>query len=202
MAKMFSKNEQQDDNGIFIQTGTIINIEPSVDSQYPKNVDYVLTLQFTKEEGEPYQKKHFLNGNLMGKDQSLPPHLTFFLTAIGIETLAEEEMNKIVDAFASSEDSRELKDLAIGKDIKILQFVSGTYTNSEGEQKPSYKFWNGQQKGFRNLIPIFSVETENKDILEAFKLKLTDSYKPKYTPEVLDGNFESSEATEYTDEEI
>lgn len=200
MAKLFSPSGMLD--GVFVQKCTISNLEtnPNSNSPFKKQIDLILTITVEREDGEAYEKKHFLSGNLMGQDKSIPPNLTDFLRAIDI--LGHPNKDDIVEAFSNSVVTEELRSLAIGKQIKLLSFVSGTYTAADGTEKPSYRYWDGRQQGFRGLVPTYNVLTPDSEIVEAFKKTLTSKYPPKYTPEVLEQNSGGEEATESSEDDV
>lgn len=186
MAKLFEPSGMMD--GVFVQKCTIVNIEtnPNMNSEFKKQIDFILTVSVEKDDGNTFEKKHFLSGNLMGQDKSIPPHLTHFLYAIDI--LGHPNKDAIIDAFSNSVVTEELKQLAIGKQIKLLSYVSGIYTGQDGVERPSYKYWDGRQQGFRGLVATYNVLTPDEQIIEAFKKALKSNYPPKYTPEVLEQN--------------
>jgi len=199
MAKLFNQNEQlEGGNGVYINDAEIIDIQNSTQpADKQKDIDLVLELKFPKkkEEGkeqEYYTKKMFLSGNIY-KNGNIPINLTNFLYAVGIAN--DENLEKIVEDFSTSTITKELKNLVIGKVIKTLQFVSGTYT-ANGIEKPSYKFWNMQGKGFK-FANLFDVTTDNKVVMAEFKLKCEDeNYPLSYTPEVLEIKADDSKGSE------
>jgi len=180
MAKLYE--ETGSSNGLYVQEYSIKDvISNSLVSQFPKDIDFIFVLETQiGEDNRTIERKHYVSGNLF-KDKSIPPNLTDLLYACGID----EEVNKelIIEQFANSNLSQELKNFFIGKRIKLLSFVSGTY-NSGGLEKASYKQWTGIQ-GLRNRINPFSLLSPNDKIIEAFKKQLNTSYPPAYTPEVL-----------------
>lgn len=186
MAKLFEPSGMLD--GVFVQKCTITNLEtnPNLNSQFKKQIDLIVTVSMEKEDGSTFERKHFLSGNLMGQDKSIPPHLTDFLYAIDI--LGHPNKEAIIEAFSNSVVTDELKQLAIGKQIKLLSYVSGTYDAADGTARPSYKYWDGRQQGFRGLVATYNVLTPDEQIVTAFKKTLSSTYPPKYTPEVLEQN--------------
>lgn len=201
MAELFDPTKSVGGNGIFVEKGVIIDLQSNDDnnSQYKKDVDLKVTIQFSRNDtGEPYQKIFFLAGNLMGEKKNIPPHISFFLYNLGISEIGMEESKAITEALASNVVTNSLKDLAMGKEIKMLSYISGTYTK-DGATKPSYKFWNGMQEGLRNLINPFDPNTSDEEVIKAFMKKVNSKYPPKYTPEILD---ESGESNSDSSEEI
>jgi len=206
MAQLMDPNATSfESDGIFIQEAKITNVtKGKEDPQYPKQMNYVLELEFEKKakEGsiaETYKKNMYLTGNLL-KNGNIPLNLTNFLYAVGIANT--ENLDKLVEDFSTSNISKELKELLIGKKIMTLQFVSGTYTSEkDGTEKPSYKFWNMQCEGFK-YPNLFSTEIDNKIIREEFKKKCESSYPPKYTPEVLTANTETKQEDTTEEEDL
>lgn len=189
MAKLSQPGEGGGKEGIFIQDAKIVNIKINPNKgtgEHPKEIDYILDLEFQKNEGdETYTKMMFLSGNLYKKNGNVPVNLSYFLLAVGINDLPEADYDKVVDDFSQGIESNELKNLVIGKTIKTLQFVSGTYTADNGEEKPSYRFWNCMGEGF-NYPNCYAVETPNEDVIKTFEEKCEGQYPPKFTPEVLE----------------
>ena len=195
MAKLFKESAGAE--GIFISEGVIKEIKPNDNpGQYPKDINYMLTLEIAKEDGSTFERGIFLSGNLF-KNGDIPPNLSHFLYAIGIEE--EPNQGLLLDAFCASEDNALLKQFCLNKRIKILSFVSGTY-ESNGETKPSYRVWDGRQKGFKNLVNVWDVKTENKTIIKKFFEQMDTDYPPKYTPEVLETKTELDKTEEVEDE--
>jgi len=122
------------------------------------------------------------------------------LYAVGIKSLDEETIGEVVDSFAIGVLTDEIKDLFIGKRIKFLNFVSGTYTNEEGIEKPSYKVWNGNGEGF-DYANTWDVNTDNEEIIKLFKEKLESNNPPNYTPEVLKEFEENSNSDNSSNDE-
>lgn len=194
MAKLFNDSGNTNANanaglpGIFIETGKIISMSVNSNNARNNDVDFKIELEFTKKKSDDtYTKTFFLSGNMF-RDKSLPPHLTHFLLAVGIESTPNKDT--IIEDFAQNIDSMTLLDLVIGKEIQVLSFVSGTYGN---EGKPSYKFWNGMQDGFKSLVNCYDVNTPKIHILTAFQKRLDGKYPPPYTPQVLTANVNKNE---------
>lgn len=178
MPKLF---ENTGGEGIFVSEAKItevkVNDEPG---QYPKDINYIFKVM-KKVNDDEYPATVFISGNVM-KNDSLSPSITSLLVSCGIHNMPNKET--IVDLFSKSSDSPIVTNFFVGKTIKILSYVSGTYT-ANGEVKPSYKIWDGRQQGFANTVNTYDVNTPNEDIVKAFTKQLKTTYPPKYTPEVL-----------------
>jgi len=178
MAKLFGEGQGKGlMDGVFLKEVEIIDIITKEDYNkqkewdaplYPKTMDFVI-----KYKDGDFEKDLFLKGDLY-KNGSIPQHISSFLVAIGI--LDDENKDEIIASLSSGDVPTTLLDLAVGKRIKVLEYVK-----SNGY----YDAWNGAQEGFRNNINPFSLETSAEDILRAFKKKLDSNYPPKYDPEGL-----------------
>ena len=178
--------------GMFVQQGIIKEFElnENANDQFQKDFDYIMTVEVEGKEGETYDKKIFVSGKLY-KDGSIPTNWTHLLLACGIMDNPDKDI--IVDQFGTGQYSEELRDFFVGKSIKFLNYVSGTY-EKDGQTRPSYRVWNGNGKGF-NYKNTWDMNTSDADIVKEFEKKLTDTYAPKYTPNVIDelNNNSSSE---------
>jgi len=182
MAKLASSTPEFKE-GVFITTGKITDVE--VGQKFEGN-DFAFNLIVTSEskDGNEYEKTIFVNGKLW-KNATIPLNWSNLLYACGIENVKGDLQEKIVDDFSKGILSEELKKFFIGKEIKYLNYVSGTYEDGNGVEKPSYKVWNGNGEGF-NYPNTWDVNTPNEDIIAAFEAKVDGDYPPNYTPEVLE----------------
>lgn len=181
--------------GVFISTSKIIAIEKNVSGKQSKDIDFTLHVVSNNK----IEKRIYLSGNLY-KNGDIPIHLSYLLIALGIENETEQEQEQLVNDFATSDITKRLVDFILGKNIRTLSYVSGTYTNASGVESPSYKTWNMSGEGFSfpNLWDL--VNTTDEEVIKAFEDKCSGAYPVKYTPEVLEEhNTDSKDNTEQTD---
>jgi hypothetical protein len=201
MAKLASGTSEFKE-GVFITKGKITDVE--VGQKFEDN-DFAFNLTVTSEtkDGNEYEKTIFINGKLW-KNSTIPLNWSNLLYACGINDVKGELQEKIVDDFSKGILTEELKEFFIGKEIKYLNYVSGTYEDKDGVEKPSYKIWNGNGEGF-NYPNTWDVNTPNEDIIAAFEAKLDGNYPPNYTPEVLEeleGNSGSKASNDDDDDDL
>lgn len=204
MAKLFNPEDIQGGNGIFVTQVKITDVRVNdAPSQFSKEIDYIFDIE-NEYDGQTYKNSMFVSGNNLkaAGDVSLPEYLSNLLKACGIMT--QPNMNSIVDAFSSCSQNPVLVSFFVGKEIKILKYVSGTYPSKDGGEKPNYKIWNAIQGGFGKKINPYDIKTPNNQIIEAFLAQVKNKKsKIKYTPEVLEETETSngSDSREDTEED-
>lgn len=79
----------------------------------------------------------------------------------------------IIDSMLSgTPDYNEMSRLVTGKELKVLEYPTNKH-NDAGYVR--YKAWGGFKK-FSNTTNVFSLNTDNKDIISAFKENLPNNY--------------------------
>jgi len=190
MPKLYDPS-QAGESGVFVKTAKIKDIEVNADSTFPKDMDYIITLEMENKEGEPYEKMMFFSANVWQKDDpakaQFPPSVSALFRAVGVDTLPD-----VMNSFYAHDDMELVKEHFVGKEIKVLSYVSGTY-DSNGEERPNYRFWTGNNIDPRIKVNIFDIRSEDSDIIAAFmKTVKSSKYPPKFTPEVLQNKTENA----------
>lgn len=132
---------------------TIKSVTPKTREEEGENgKDVNLTLELSRKDanGEEKLTTLWLNGDFWARKNepekgkcNMPIPINDLFKAVNVAAqLAPEEGDEVYDTLRKGEFPMIILPMIEGKDIKILEYIAGTYENAAGEIRPSYNKWN------------------------------------------------------------
>ncbi|NPV12700.1 MAG: hypothetical protein HPY57_13015 [Ignavibacteria bacterium] len=177
-----SNYSNQSYNPYFINIYEIkdVTFEPA---RFKSDISFTLHLM---KEGDDNGYIHSVSfyGNLY-KNGNIPANISMLLVACGITIVPFDVKKRVIAELLEHDTNKQtVKDLLVGKKIKMLKYV---YAKDINTGKPKYKFWNGKLADLKRTTNVFDITTKNDKIIEEFMLKLNSRYPiSDYNPTVVE----------------